>query len=53
VVAVDRARRCWTHYRIANGRIAEVQVYLSDQYAADSFFSAVYQLKPIPERLAD
>ena len=41
-----------THYRIANGRIAEVQVFISDQYAVDTFFSAVYQLKPIPDRLA-
>jgi ketosteroid isomerase-like protein len=41
-----------THYRIAGGRIAQVQVYMSDQAAADNFFWAVYQLKPIPERLA-
>lgn len=42
-----------THYRIVDGRIAEVQVYLSDQYAADNFFCTAYQLKPIPERLAE
>jgi hypothetical protein len=41
-----------THYRIANGRIAEVQVYISDQYAVDNFFGTVFQLKPIPDRLA-
>lgn len=41
-----------THYKIRNGRIADVQVYMSDQHAADNFFWAVYQLKPIPERLA-
>ncbi len=41
-----------THYRIENGRIAQVQVYMSDQHAADNFFNAVYQLAPIPARLA-
>lgn len=41
-----------THYQIENGRIARVQVYMSNQYAADDFFSAVYQLAPIPARLA-
>lgn len=42
-----------THYRIADGRIAEVQEYLSDQYSVDNFFSAAYRVKPIPDRLAD
>lgn len=41
-----------THYQIENGRIARVQVYMSDQHAADTFFNAVYQLAPIPTRLA-
>ena len=41
-----------THYHIRNDRIAEVQVYLSDQYAADNFFWAAYDLKPIPDRWA-
>lgn len=41
-----------THYQIREGRIAQVQVYMSDQHAADNFFNAVYQLKPIPDRLA-
>jgi uncharacterized protein len=50
--AVLDAINC-THYRIRDGKIAEVQVYLSDQYAADNYFWAVYKLKPIPERLAD
>ena len=36
-----------THYQIRDGRIANVQVYMSDQHAADTFFNAVYQLKPI------
>lgn len=39
-----------THYHVRDGRIAEVQVYMSDQYAADNFFWAAYQLKPIPDR---
>lgn len=42
-----------THYRVVNGKITQVQVYLSDQYAADTFFCAAYRLKPIPERLAN
>jgi uncharacterized protein len=41
-----------THYTVRDGRIAEVQVYMSDQHAADAFFWAVYPLKPIPDRLA-
>ena len=41
-----------THYHIRDGKIADVQVYLSDQHAADQFFWAVFPLKPIPERLA-
>ena len=41
-----------THYQIRDGRIARVQVYISDQYTVDDFFCAVYQLKPIPDRLA-
>lgn len=49
--AVLDAINC-THYHIRDGKIADVQVYLSDQYSADNFFSAVYTLKPIPDRLA-
>lgn len=41
-----------THYRIENDRIAEVQVYMSDQYGADNFFWAAYDLAPIPDRWA-
>jgi ketosteroid isomerase-like protein len=41
-----------THYQVVNGKIQHVQVYISDQYAVDNFFFAVYQLKPIPDRLA-
>jgi len=40
-------------YRIENGKIAEVQVYVSDQYALDNFFNEVYSYKPIPDRLAE
>ncbi len=41
-----------THYHISNGRIDRVQVYISDQHTVDQFFNAVYQLAPIPNRLA-
>lgn len=40
-----------THYRVRGDRIADVQVYMSDQYGADNFFWDVYGLAPIPERL--
>lgn len=40
------------HYHIRGGRIANVQVYMSDQHAADTFFNAAYKLAPIPDRLA-
>lgn len=49
--AVLDAQNC-THYRIREGRIVEVQVYLSDQYGADNFFSQAFTLAPIPDRLA-
>jgi ketosteroid isomerase-like protein len=49
--AVLDALNC-THYRIAGGKIAEVQVYMSDQYGADNFFCATHQYAPIPDRLA-
>jgi uncharacterized protein len=41
-----------THYRIRDGKIAEVQVYLSDQYGADNFFWATIDMAPIPNRWA-
>jgi len=41
-----------THYHISSGRIDRVQVYISDQHTVDQFFNAVYQLAPIPDRLA-
>ena len=42
-----------THYKIRGGKVAEVQVYISDQHAVDNFFWQVYDLKPIPDRLAE
>jgi ketosteroid isomerase-like protein len=42
-----------THYRVRGGRIADVHVYMGNQHAADAFFNAAYNLKPIPDRLAD
>ncbi len=41
-----------THYHVRDGKIADVQVYISDQYAVDQFFCSVYDYKPIPDRLA-
>lgn len=42
-----------THYTIRDGKIASVQVFIGDQHPVDLFFWNAYQLKPIPERLAD
>ena len=36
-----------------DGLIDKVQVYVSDQYALDQFFNAVYEYAPIPTRLKD
>ncbi|MEJ1929452.1 nuclear transport factor 2 family protein [Nostoc sp. NIES-2111] len=49
--AVLDALNC-THYHIRNSKIADVQVYISDQHTVDQFFWAAYALKPIPDRLA-
>lgn len=46
------ANNC-THYHVVNGRLQDVQVYISDQHAVDLFFNQVYQLAPIPKRLAE
>jgi uncharacterized protein len=48
--AVLDALNC-THYQIRDRKIADVQVYISDQHTVDQFFHAVYSLKPIPDRL--
>ncbi|MGH8930665.1 MAG: nuclear transport factor 2 family protein [Egibacteraceae bacterium] len=40
-----------TMYTLRDGKIAEVQVFMSDQYGADNFFWAAYGLAPIPARL--
>lgn len=42
-----------THYHVRGGKIAEVQVYVANQYHLDNFFNAVYEYAPIPNRLAD
>jgi ketosteroid isomerase-like protein len=42
-----------THYRIQDGKIVEVQVYVKDQYAADNYFWSKFKLKPLPDRLAN
>ena len=47
LVAWDPARDDWRTFRIDR-----VQVYISDQHAVDNFFNTVYQLRPIPDRLA-
>jgi uncharacterized protein len=42
-----------THYKVVDGKISVVQVYMGDQYGADNFFWAATKLKPIPDRVAD
>lgn len=39
------------YYKIRDGKIAEVQVFMSDQHGYDAFCWAAFELKPIPERL--
>jgi hypothetical protein len=39
-------------FRIQNGRIVEAVNFPGNQHLADAFFWRVYQLKPIPQRLA-
>lgn len=38
--------------RLESGRIVEAQNFVSDQHAADAFFSRVHRLAPLPGRLA-
>lgn len=40
-------------YRIEDGKIVEATNLSVDQDAANTFFWSQYQLKPVPERLAD
>jgi ketosteroid isomerase-like protein len=40
-------------YRIEGGKIVEATNLSADQDAANTFFWSQYQLKPVPERLAD
>lgn len=43
-----------THYHVnTQGKIDRVQVYMSDQHAADHFFNNVFEYAPIPARLAN
>lgn len=40
------------YYKIRDGKIAEVQVFMSDQHGYDAFFWVAVELKPLPDRLA-
>ena len=40
-----------SYYQIKDGKIAKVQVYTADQHGVDRYFWAMYDLKPIPDRL--
>jgi uncharacterized protein len=40
-------------FKFEDGRIASVVNLCADQHKADEFFWSVYQLKPVPDRLAD
>jgi hypothetical protein len=39
-------------FKFEGGRIKEVTNFAADQHKADLFFWSVYQLRPIPDRLA-
>ena len=40
-------------FRIVAGRVVEAQNFVSDQVAADTFFTAAYPLAPLSARLAE
>ena len=40
-----------SHYTIRTARSPAVQVYTGDQHGVDRYFWAMYDLKPIPDRL--
>jgi hypothetical protein len=40
-------------FRIKDGKIWEARNFSQDQAAADNFFRQAYQLKPLPDRLAN
>lgn len=40
-------------FRVHDGKIVEVQNFLTDMYSSDAFFWAHYPLKPLPNRLAE
>jgi ketosteroid isomerase-like protein len=42
-----------THYKVVDGKVAVVQVFMGDQYGADNFFWAATKMKPIPDRIAE
>ena len=42
-----------TVYKVKDGRISEVQVFIGEQHSVDLFFNNGYQLKPIQDRLAE
>ena len=50
--AILDANNC-THYHIKDGKIYDVQVYISDQHTVDQFFYQSHKLAPIPKRLAE
>jgi ketosteroid isomerase-like protein len=42
-----------TSYRIRDGKIAEVRVHSNDPAAVNAFMWTQYELKPLPDRLAE
>jgi ketosteroid isomerase-like protein len=42
-----------TSYRVRDGRIVEVRVHTNDPHAVNEYMWAQYQLKALPDRLAD
>jgi len=47
----NRQPLAYSHYTIKDGKISKVQVYTGDQHGVDRYFWAMYDLKPIPDRL--
>ena len=42
-----------TYYKVRDGKIADVQVFIGEQHHVDLFFNARYEMKPIQDRIAD
>jgi ketosteroid isomerase-like protein len=50
---VDYAFPTCTSYQVEDGRVVEVRVHSNDPHAVNEYMWAQYELKPLPDRLAE